>query len=422
MISLSGAWFSRKIIAPLEELNTIMKEIENNPANIVSIEKKYHGILGEITKTFNLMNYSLNRNSQSLLEYMIIINNLDSAILWMDGTFRIILCNPKALQLFDVRSYQDIIGRYLPELINLDEKLQKTAKEEGLIIPQLELNNPRNQKFVTFVIFSIRAVDDQGGLRFVASINDITKETREEKARERLEIELIKSNRLAELGRLVEGIVHNINSPLNSIVGYSQLIQKDHPELKDIEKIHQAGNNIAKMVKLLLSKIREDSISMMRPLDLNEIVDQELEMCHHNTFYSQNVTLIKNLVETDLKINATSGEISLCIANILNNAIQSMETKKEKILTVTTDILDNYLSLIIEDTGVGIAPEHVDRIFDPDFSTKREQSSSGFGLGLAISRSIIDKYRGSIEVKSTLGSGSTFALFFPYIKHHTKRQ
>ncbi|MCB5231307.1 MAG: ATP-binding protein [Candidatus Cloacimonas sp.] len=412
MISISGAWFSRKIIAPLEELNLTMKEIEQNPANIISMDKAYHGILGEIVNTFNQMNQSLNRYSQSLLEYKIIINNLDSAILWMDSSFKIILCNPKALQLFDATSYQEILGKYLPELVEMSDKLQKRAKEQGLFIPRLVLNNPHQQKFVKFVIFNIKAVDDSSGLRYVTSITDITKETREQKARERLELELIKSNRLAELGRLVEGIVHNINSPLNSIVGYAQLIKKEHPDLIDVEKIHQAGNNIAKMVKLLLSKIREDSISMMRPLNINDIVNQELEMCNHNTFYAQNVKLIKNLSEQELKINATAGEISLCIANLLNNAIQSMETREKKELTVNTHLKDNYIIVEIKDTGIGIEPDNIERIFEPDYSTKWSDLGTGFGLGLSITRSIMEKYEGKIEVSSIPNVGSTFTLYF----------
>jgi signal transduction histidine kinase len=416
IISLAGTWFSNHIIAPVKDVSLKMREIEQNPTYLAPMPKKYHGILGDMIKTFNNMNSSLFSYSKSLLEYKTIINNLDSGILWMDKDFQIILCNPSILEIFNKESFQEVIGKTLTEFTGLEKNSLDKAKKRGLFIPHLEVNSDKEQKIIKFVIFSIRPVDDPAGLRYVASITDITKESKETKARQRLEMELIKSNRLAELGRLVEGVVHNINSPLNTIVGYAQLIKKQYPECNDIDKVSSAGNNIAKTVKQLMLKVREDSISMMRPIDINEVVKQELEMCRHNIFFSQSVELVTRLAPLDKKVNAAHGDISLCIANLMNNAIQAMEESEKKILTIETKLEKEMIAIEITDIGTGISKENLAKIFSPDFSTKNAGDGEGFGLGLPISKSIAEKYHGCLQVKSKVGKGSTFTLYLPWYR------
>ena len=414
MISLAGAWFSKQIITPVKDISTKMQDIEQNPSYLEPMPTKYYGILGNMINTFNSMNKSLSRYSQSLLEYKTIINNLDSGILWMDDSFNVILCNPKILEIFGVEGYNDIIGKNLKDLINLSDDSFDKARNRELVIPHLELSCSQGQKIIKFVIFNIRAVDDEAGLRFVTSMTDITRETKEAKARERLEMELIKSNKLAELGRLVEGVVHNINSPLNTIVGFAQLIKKEIPHNKDVEKIISAGHSIAKNVRQLMTKVKEDSISMMRLIDINDVVTQELDTCQHNIFFAQMVTLKTDLQPIDKKINAAHGEISLCIANLINNAIQSMEKTELKELTVRTRLEDAMVAVDITDTGVGIPQANIEKLFSPEFSTKDAKDGEGFGLGLPLSKNIAEKYRGYISVQSTVGVGSTFSLFLPW--------
>lgn len=414
MIAISGAWFSRQVLSPIKNISNKMHEIEQNPSSLEPLPKKYHGVLGKMINTFNSMNKSLSRYSQSLLDYKTIINNLDSGILWMDENFDIILCNPSILKIFKLEAFQDIIGKNLNDFVNLSDRSFEKARNKELFIPHLEINHPQEKKIIKFVLFNLRAVDDYSGLRFVASITDITKESKEARARERLELELIKSNKLADLGRLVEGIVHNLNSPLNTIVGYAQLIKKDHPENGDADKIISSGRNIAKIIKQLMLKVREDSISMMRLIDINDVVTQELDMCRHNIFFAQHINLITDLKPIRQKINAAHGEISLCIANLLNNAIQAMEKSEKKELTVKTDLDRQMITVEISDTGFGIRDEDLQKIFTPEYSTKKTSTGEGFGLGLPMTKSIIEKYKGYVTVQSTIGVGTTFTIFIPW--------
>jgi len=113
MIAISGAWFSRQVLSPIKNISKKMYEIEQNPSSLEPLPSRYHGVLGQMINTFNSMNKSLSRYSQSLLDYKTIINNLDSGILWMDENFDIILCNPSILKIFKLEAFQDIIGKNL---------------------------------------------------------------------------------------------------------------------------------------------------------------------------------------------------------------------------------------------------------------------------------------------------------------------
>ncbi|MCK4694116.1 MAG: HAMP domain-containing histidine kinase, partial [Candidatus Cloacimonetes bacterium] len=230
---------------------------------------------------------------------------------------------------------------------------------------------------------------------------------------EALEMELIKSNKLAEIGRRVEGIVHNINSPLNTILGYAQLIKKENKNQKDIEKIVEAGKNIAHTVKGLLNKVRMDKSSMVRSVNINELINQELELCMHNLFFKHHVDLEVDLSDKLLEVKAVYGDISLCLSNLINNAIESLENRSDKYISVRTYQKENMVAIEIDDSGEGIKKENLELIFEPYFTTKKSKNSkgSGFGLGLAISKSIAEKYGGYIQVESQINLGSTFIIF-----------
>ena len=169
---------------------------------------------------------------------------------------------------------------------------------------------------------NIRADVSKRSTRFFGSITDITKETNAITAMEALEMELIKSNKLAEIGSKIEGIVHNLNSPLNSVLGYAQLYKKGDRELADIDKIIEAGRNAARMVKGLLDKVKQSHTGMIQPIDISDVVQQELDLCEHNLFFKHYVILEKKLCSDLPKIAAIYvflGELTEYKLNIIDN-------------------------------------------------------------------------------------------------------
>ena len=166
-------------------------------------------------------------------------------------------------------------------------------------------------------------------------------------------------------------------------------------------------------MKSLLRKVREDDIAMLRPIDINDLIQQELNLCKHNLYFKHYVSLKTDLKKNLPKIKVAYGDISQVIANLLNNAIESLKESSIKNIFVTTAKTDKYVTVEIKDTGYGIEEKNLNKIFEPYFSTKTQTDKIGFGLGLAICKHITEKYNGMITVDSKIGKGSCFTLFLP---------
>ena len=409
-VIMLGLWFSKTIMQPINRVSEKMQEIGKNPSKFEPILEKYGGKLGDVVETFNAMNRDLAEFSRAQQEYKVITDNLDTGIFWMDAEFNIILCNPSFVRIFELKTNKEVINKNISEFIKLDELYLQKVKEHSITIPVLELDLLNQKKYV---ILNIRSVKDEAGLRLVGSITNITKEVKERKAREALELELIKSNKLAEIGRRVEGIVHNINSPLNSILGYAQLIKKELGNNEDIDKILESSKIISHSVKVLLKKVKKDGISTMVPININELIKQELELCKHNLFFKHQIMLETSLFKDLPEVKAVYSDVSQSFVNILNNAIESLKNSIEKYILVRTYQTNNTIAIEVQDTGEGIKNKDIGKIFEPYYTTKIQKDGGGFGLGLAISKSVAERYDGRITVKSKVGKGSTITLFFP---------
>jgi len=414
IVSFLSNWFSRTIMQPIKQVSEKMKYVDDNPFSIEQIEDEYGGELSNMVNIFNSMNKSLVEYNKSLMEYKVLTDNVDIGILWMDSKLNILICNPSAMNILELRLPEEIMGKNLTEFIDLHEELISKVKEDSLTIPRLEINFPTKKKFVKFVILNLKAVDDTVGLRMIATITDITSQVREERARESLEMEIIKSNKLAEIGRRVEGVVHNMNSPLNSILGYAQLLKKTYEDNEDVDKIIDAAKNISHAVKTLLRKVHHDNISMLHPIDINELIEQEIELLNHNLFFKHYVELEKRLYKDIPKLKAVYSDISQSFTNLVNNAIEAMHESKEKKIFIRTYLTADMIAIEVRDTGEGIPEKDHKNIFEPYFTTKKEKEQGGFGLGLAICKNVVERYGGYINVKSKPGEGSTFTIFLPY--------
>ncbi len=413
IVSFLSNWFSRMIMQPIKQVSEKMIQIEKNPFSIEKIEDEYGGELSNMVNIFNSMNKSLVEYNKSLMEYKVLTDNVDIGILWMDSKLKILICNPSAMEILELRFPDEIIGKNLTQFIDLDEALLSKVKEDSLTLPRLEINFPTKKKFVKFVILNLKAVDDTVGLRMIATITDITTQVREEQARESLEMEIIKSNKLAEIGRRVEGVVHNMNSPLNSILGYAQLLKKTYTKNEDIDKIIDAAKNISHAVKTLLRKVQQDNISMLHPININELIEQELELLNHNLFFKHYVELEKQFSKDLPPFNAVYSDISQSFTNLVNNAIEAMQESEQKKVIVRTFVSNNMIAIEVQDTGEGIPAKNHKNIFEPYFTTKKEKEQTGFGLGLAICKNVVERYGGYVTVKSQLDKGSIFTMFFP---------
>lgn len=403
---------SRRITHPIKKLSAKIVENVANPSEFEKITDEYYSELGDIVFGFNSIGQSLSECLKLINEYKSIEENLGFGVFELDSNFKIVNCNQGLVRIFEKEKCEQIIGEKLSEFITIDKKMLEKAKEEGITLREIEVNLP----YEKYVMLNIKPLKNEGEQTFIASIKDISKDKNEEMARSALELALIKSNRLAEIGEKVEGIVHNINTPLNSIFGFLQLLKKEFGENDDINKIISAARNISEMIKGLLTKAKQDYISTITSFNINDAVKQEIEQCKNDLFFKHSVFLQTDLSDDLPNIKAVCGDISQCISNIMNNAIDSLKFTMDKFIWVKTYKTLNMVAVEIKDSGKGIEEENLDKIFEPYFSTKNGDRNAGFGLGLTICKNIARKYLGYISVSSRVGFGSTFTLFLPFEK------
>ena len=245
---------------------------------------------------------------------------------------------------------------------------------------------------------------------FNEMINSINHAKNSEQIHRALELELIRINRLSELGKRIEGVVHNLNSPLNSIVGYAQLLSEEMKGNEninnDLQRIISNGRKMTEMIKLLLHKTRDDSIAMPVPVNINNMLNQELSFCLHDLFFKHNVKLNMKLADNIPDLNLVYGDISQIFQTLFNNAMDAMKDSPVKVLTVASYLSEDYVVFTVEDTGVGMSAEVMDNLFKIGFTTKTQTESSGFGIGLALVKTILDKLKGKIIIESIENKGT----------------
>ncbi len=236
---------------------------------------------------------------------------------------------------------------------------------------------------------------------------------RDEQLKEYTSRQMMKSERLATLGQLAAGVAHEINNPLGAILMYTHLALEDTKEgdilHKNLEKAVTEASRCKDIVKGLLDFARQTE-PKVEQTDVNEIIERTLTIVENQALF-QNVKINEFLHSSLPKVLIDVSQMQQVFTNIVLNAAEAMEGKGE--LTITTRLLydGEYVEIEFIDTGCGIEPEIREKIFDPFFTTK--EVGHGTGLGLAVSHGIVDRHKGTIEVKSEPGKGSRFIIRLP---------
>jgi len=241
----------------------------------------------------------------------------------------------------------------------------------------------------------------------------------------RTQAQLIRSARLAAAGELADGIVHEINNPLSVVLGSAQLLLRLpdlSPEVQaDLEKIVASAQRIADLVYTFVSLAKPATSAPYGPTDVNQAINQALDMLTGRLIRSR-VTVQKNLDNNLPLVHGNDDQLRRVFVNLILNAIEAMERiappptgHQLRVTTrLTRDGNEETVEVLIADTGDGIPPENLDRIFEPGFTTKIENGAiRGLGMGLFVAYGIIEAHRGTIEVESEVGKGSTFTVRLP---------
>jgi signal transduction histidine kinase len=227
---------------------------------------------------------------------------------------------------------------------------------------------------------------------------------------------LIQAEKLAAVGEMAAGIAHELNNPLTTVTGFTELVLEDLPEdgenRPDLELVLREARRARDVVRRLLDFSRRSESERTR-VDLNELLDDVLSLTNHLMHTSGvqlDVTLARNLPWVSVDRN----QMKQVFLNLFHNALQAMPTGGKLFVRSATIQRDGrkWVIATISDTGSGISSEHKERIFEPFFTTKSSQG--GTGLGLSVTYGIVSDHGGEIDVESEVGQGTSFTVRLPY--------
>ncbi len=228
-----------------------------------------------------------------------------------------------------------------------------------------------------------------------------------------LEQQLLHADRLATVGQLAAGIAHEINGPLNNILGYAQLSakQEDLPEqvYHDLDNIIRFSLHAREVVKKVMLFSRQVP-PKHNEIDLNEVIKESLyfiePLCRHNE-----INVECRLEDALPRIIGDFSQLRQVVVNLMVNSAQAISDNGGKIIVKTSWQPNDHVKVSINDTGLGMSSKTLEQCFMPFFTTK--DVDQGTGLGLAVVHGIIKSHNGTITAESIIGEGSSFRISFP---------
>ena len=260
----------------------------------------------------------------------------------------------------------------------------------------------------------------------VSFVQDITEWKAAEKHRLRLEAQMRETQKMESLGTLAGGIAHDFNNILAAILGYAELAQFEYPRGSNatqyVSLISQAGRRAKDLVQQILTFSRQGH-SEKRPLDISRVVEEALKLIEATL--PADIEIREDILPNLAPVFADETQIHQIVMNLCTNARHAMKntggTLDVTLKTAAIQAQDaqnfarmapgNYIKLSIADTGPGIAPNLIDRIFEPYFTTK--PTGEGTGLGLSTVHGIVRDHGGNVKVYSEPGVGTAFHIFLP---------
>jgi signal transduction histidine kinase len=406
---------SSKIFNSIANLIEKMKYIASNPKKLPPLTKNTHGEILQVYTYFNQMIDSINNYQKELADLNEFFDKINIGLFWLNSIFYIKRCNETFLNLFNI---DHAIGDFIEDILPLSFENLIFTNNKYEISSFIDSFSQKNYSI------NIYRTKHQNTIEYFGIINDITEDIRHEKIRKSLELELIRINKLSEVGKRIQGIVHNLNSPLNSIIRYAQLLSEDlelnennniekDNLINDVKRIILNAKKMSKTIRILMYKTKDDSIAMPQQINLNEILLQELSFCQNDLFFKQNVKLKMSLAKDMPKIIIVYSDISQVFQTIFNNSIEAMLGRTNNLLEVSSFYDDNFIGFIVADNGVGIPEDKLNFIFETGYSTKSTTETSGFGIGLPLALSIIKKNKGNITVESNENIGTKIKVSLP---------
>ncbi|HEM61081.1 MAG TPA: response regulator, partial [Chloroflexi bacterium] len=328
-----------------------------------------------------------------------------------DDDFTITRANPALADILAV-PLKSLIGKHCYEVFSYcygashascpHRRAMRTREPTSVEVEEEQLR--KRLLLTSFPIFD----EDGTSKGTVHTIRDVT----EERA---LRAQLLQTEKLAAIGELVSGVAHELNNPLTSVMGYSQLLLAADldPEVReDLETIYREAQRSAKIIENLLTFARRETALKGRT-DINQILKDTMALRSYQ-LKVDNIELVAELDEHLPPTMAAPHHLQQVFLNLMNNAHQALlESNGPRRLLVRSQAVRDTILIKMIDNGPGIPEEHLSKIFDPFFTTK--EVGQGTGLGLSIAFGIVQEHGGTITVESSPEQGSVFTVELPIV-------
>ena len=367
----------------------------------------------EISRISTLHKLTDQKLQETRARYKAILNELiQEDVLVIDYNYRIVDVNEGLLKKLGLER-DAVIGRHCYEITHHRSQpcsgenhpcplIQTLNSEQPSQTTHIHLDKDDREIYYSISTYPLREGDDIIGAIEIS--RDITKDINTQKA-------MMRQEKLASIGRLSAGVAHEINNPLTTILTTAMLIQEDlDPEdenYRELETITKETLRCRKIVSSLLDFARQSEPSK-KENDINDIIRESMVLTRKQAAF-KDVALIPELDDDMPTAMVDKGQIQQAFINLIINAIEATDSGGKILVTSGCNPKDHSIEVRIIDSGEGISPENLDRIFDPFFTSKEE----GTGLGLAITHGIIEQHGGTVDVASKVGSGTTFKINLP---------
>lgn len=394
----------------LDVLDRLDKKAPNDAAQkIIGLEDVY---AREITKEL----LSSKRHSEAILD------NISEGVLELTIEGKIIYANPATISLIGIPEekllgsnftalFDDFHQFRVKELLDLiDDGPQKIPEDLPVILKgkQVSLN--------------ILPINDEGHKSVIVIFSDISK-------RKQIEAKLQRAQKMEAIGNLAGGVAHDLNNVLSGLVSYPELIlmdlSEDHPLRKPLLIIQSSGEKAAAIVQDLLTLARR-GIAVSEVVNLNNVIFEYLTSHEYDRLrlFHPEIEVETNVEQDLLNIAGSPVHLYKTVMNLFSNAAEAMSNGGTIFISTENRCLDKpingydnvtegeYVVLSVSDTGIGMSPNDIERIFEP-FYTKKVMGKSGTGLGMTVVWGTVKDHTGYIDVQSKEGEGSKFTLYFP---------
>lgn len=350
-----------------------------------------------------------------------IIESINVGLLAVDLEGRVTRLNSALEHILDLRR-DAAVGRRVENLFSEDfaDTLKQVLGKDGWRLKEIrniyKLHTAtRGNRSLVLNIALAPLQDGQGQTGALVVLEDVT-------ARITLEEQLQQREKLSSIGLLAAGVAHEVNTPLTGVSSYTQMLlgmlNETDPKHALLQKVRTQAERATNIVNNLLNFSRTGNAAEFAEVDVSRVLDDTLQLLEPQLRRSQ-IQILRRYDEDAPEAYANAGKLQQVFTNLILNARDAIPDGGQIIVSTGT-AEDGSLVAEISDTGIGIAPENVAKIYDPFYTTKGV--GQGTGLGLAVSYGIIQEHAGRISVDSEPGKGTTFRIILPTARVRARLQ